>query len=580
MATAPSGNDIYRLPYIDSRTTSDKYSFRDYIIQFIGMIDTFHDFGSSDIKDKIQKLGGSFVGGLEYIETLSNQPDEIKKFKDIPINITQNTTRTIGQLLTYIKNNDFTLNSVNEKWFKTIFSDQRNSPFSFCIDYLKSNDMIHEYPVDLINSCIINDCEILLKALNVVNIQLINKKKILKYRNLIYYIVKNINTYYTSTLPNEPLEKLIKQLLELFIHIFNLLPNYYDIYNIFTCFSNNIIYNVTYPSSYIYDAGNIDFSNPTMYRWLLNNHNDVDPGNHLTHITTKNLDKIHDVIYFDTTHTDRKSDPIISSNIDLDINYSLILTINNENHYYTWGIKKDSDDQTKINFMFISDKLDPKDEKDANNNHINVVYKGSNSITDITREIIYNRLGHTYNDPILTGYKRLGDWYQALYASKYNLLLSTNDYWAEKYAILVGCPIISKYYNFYNGDHLDTELSVIYLQEKHLRPTDPTISSNIHNSNGDGEQLSFNVHKYYMNENLYIVDGTTPISLPLGIIPYIINKYLKYKLKYFKKKNPTLKINQEIENQRIKLMNDKTVNYDSLYQKYIKYKNKYKKLTI
>jgi hypothetical protein len=579
MATAPSGNDIYRLPYIDSRTTGDAYSFRDYIIQFIGMIDTFHDFGSSDIKEIIKSLGVSFVGGLEYIERFSNQQNLINNFKSIPINIIQTETETIGQLLTDIKNKNFRLNNVNEKWFKTIFSDQPNSPFSFCIDYLKSNRMILEYPVDNINFYIINDGEILLKALHA-DVRSINKKKILKYRNLIYYIVKNIRTYNPSA-PDQNLKYiLIKQLLELFIHIFNLSPAYYDIVGICEYFKKNRIYNLTYPSSYIYDAGKIDFSNPTMYRWLLNNHNDVDPGNHLTQSTTKYLDKIHDVIYFDTTHLDRKSDPIISSNIDLDINYSLILTINNENHYCTWGIKKDSDDQTKINFMFISDKLDPKDEKDANNNHINVVYKGSNSITDITREIIDKRLGNAYSDPILTGYKRLGDWYQALYASKYNLLLSTNDYWAEKYAILVGCPIISKYYNFYNGNNLDTELSVIYLQEKHLRPTDPTISSNIHNSNGDGEQLSFNVHKYYMNENLYIVDGTTPISLPLGIIPYIINKYLKYKLKYFKKKNPNLKINQNIENQRIKLMNDKTVNYDSLYQKYIKYKNKYKKLTI
>ena len=575
MASAPSGNDIYRLRCIDNRTPSDKYSFRDYIIQFIGMIDTFHDFGSSDIKDKIQKLGGSFVGGLEYIETLSNQQNLINKFKSIPINITQHKTETIGQLLTDIKNNEFTPNNVNEKWFKTIFSDQPNSPFSFCIDYLKNNRMIDEYTVDYINSYIINEGEILLKALHA-DVHSINKKKILKYRNLIYYIVNNIITYYPITRDQDRKDRLIKQLLELFIHIFNLSPAYYNIVEICTYFKEYKIYNLTYPSSYIYDAGKIDFSNPTMYRWLLNNHNDVDPGNHLSQLTTKDLDKIHDVIYFDTS--DRKSDPIISSNIDLDINYSLILTINNENHYYTWGIKKDSDDQTKINFMCKSNKLNPTDEKDTNAN-INVVYKGSNSITDIT-ELITNRLGNAYSDPILTGYKRLGDWYQALYASKYNLLLSTNDYWAEKYAILVGCPIISKYYNFYNGNNLDTELSVIYLQEKHLRPTDPTISSNIHNSNGDGEQLSFNVHKYYMNENLHIVNGTTPISLPLGIIPYIINKYLKYKLKYLKKKNPTLKINQEIENQRIKLMNDKTVNYDSLYQKYIKYKNKYIKLTI
>ena len=93
--------------------------------------------------------------------------------------------------------------------------------------------------------------------------------------------------------------------------------------------------------------------------------------------------------------------------------------------------------------------------------------------------------------------------------------------------------------------------------------------------------LKFNVNKFYNRGRAVQIEGKdTGVTIPPDIIPYIINKYLKYKMKYLKKKNPYLEINQNIENERKKLMNDKTVNYDSLYQKYIKYKNKYKKLTI
>ena len=170
--------------------------------------------------------------------------------------------------------------------------------------------------------------------------------------------------------------------------------------------------------------------------------------------------------------------------------------------------------------------------------------------------------------------------------SKYNLLLSTSDYWAEKYAILIRCPIISKYTNWYGGNHLDTELSVLFCQTMTPDINNNPLRKQILEYNDINKtfselkkELQFNVNKFYNRGSIDFISRDF-VTIPPEIIPYIINKYLKYKMKYLKKKNPYLEINQNIENERKKLMNDKTVNYDSLYQKYIKYKNKYKKLTI
>lgn len=56
---------------------------------------------------------------------------------------------------------------------------------------------------------------------------------------------------------------------------------------------------------------------------------------------------------------------------------------------------------------------------------------------------------------------------------------------------------------------------------------------------------------------------------------FIINKYLKYKLKYLKKKNPSGQFNKIIETEKYHLINSTNTDYSMIYRKYIKYKNKY-----
>jgi len=61
--------------------------------------------------------------------------------------------------------------------------------------------------------------------------------------------------------------------------------------------------------------------------------------------------------------------------------------------------------------------------------------------------------------------------------------------------------------------------------------------------------------------------------MPKSLV-FIINKYLKYKLKYLKKKNPHIEYYNIIETEREQLLNDEA-DYDTIYIKYIKYKKKY-----
>jgi hypothetical protein len=304
---------------------------------------------------------------------------------------------------------------------------------------------------------------------------------------------------------------------------------------------------------------------------------DIDSGqSHLTVDSIRHNDKLHETIYHDIDNT------IIGSDIDTEINYSLIIVDKKQIKKCTWGVNIDSKNN-KTELIFDSVDLP------GNNNQVIYSRQGNNSIDQIASELQLTQ--NTIQQIALVGYKRFGDWYQALYAARYNLLLSTSDYWAEKYAILISCPIISKYTNWYDGNHLDTELSVLFCQTQTmfpdlnnpLRERKQILEYNDENKTFSElkKALKFNVNKFYNRGRAVQIEGKdTGVTIPPDIIPYIINKYLKYKMKYLKKKNPYLEINQNIENERKKLMNDKTVNYDSLYQKYIKYKNKYKKLTI
>jgi hypothetical protein len=206
----------------------------------------------------------------------------------------------------------------------------------------------------------------------------------------------------------------------------------------------------------------MDFNTPTVYKWLLNRHSDIDSGkSHLTVDSIRHIDKLHETIYHDI-------DPntIIGSDIDTEINYSLIIVDKEKKQIKkcTWGVNIDSkNNKTELNFNSVV--LPGNNIQDTRSR------QGNNSIDQIASELhLYGRSISIIDQIALVGYKRFGDWYQALYAARYNLLLSTSDYWAEKYAILISCPIISKYTNWYDGNHLDTELSVLFCQTQTMFP--------------------------------------------------------------------------------------------------------------
>ena len=200
------------------------------------------------------------------------------------------------------------------------------------------------------------------------------------------------------------------------------------------------------------------------------------------------------------------------------------------------------------------------------------------------------------------GAKRAGDWLQCNQAKKYNILISTDDFWCQIYALLTQTPIIINNY-LYN---YDTENPTQLKEDNWFKYSG--------SKKGDGAVLSFN--SLYSNIHLDAFRHITssehndsyksgsassppllarsgsvrPLSHPVLELTKenffkVIKKYLKYKNKYLKTKTGKTIDNHEMDaitNHLFENVNESNIkqHIEQIKNKYLKYKNKYLKINI
>jgi hypothetical protein len=201
----------------------------------------------------------------------------------------------------------------------------------------------------------------------------------------------------------------------------------------------------------------------------------------------------------------------------------------------------------------------------------------------------------------LLGYKRFGDWNQISQIKKYYkngyFILRSDDWWCCVTAIFVGCPIIM--------DHTDIIGDIISDDNK----DDEDVLDDSNNEDSYDE-YDINNKTYIFNcnlmpdivsieDNIKLFSSTSQKkidqikSLPSKLIPvrnifkdagtynidpkefsFLLNKYLKYKMKYLKQKGIHINKIKEIINIEKEHLNN-NINYEVIKNKYLKYKNKY-----
>jgi hypothetical protein len=628
----------------------DNYDFctyENYVINFLSIIDSCHDFASElKLNQYLNIMLINIVKAMEYIESKSQSQDKknIDAFKEIRISTSDQKSITINDILEKIKASDFTKDSVNNPSFKKSFFD------NFILKH--SNDNLDL--LDSINNKIIRNGKILstflknifkgdfdekayddaitgVKAIQITDIDPIEKNKYIKYRNLSYYIMFILKS---------PDDERIVTLYEL-ISIFNLIYELRLELNDLDSFKSKIkvlienpnikklikeFDNITYPSSYIFDQGkNFPKYQNRLYNWLLFDKKNIDQGPGLTESSSVNFNKIHKTIMWDLNVSSSSRvgcypDYIVGSLLDKNISYSIYTKEDDGIIYeYNWLLNKDNKilcKKTNLRTKVVIETLQSDYKEDRKrgrddlddytdrkqhirpklNNKYYIISGGNddgddeaNAINEIVKLITSNPKSIIE----LTGFKRFGDWYQCLYSQKYNLLFSSEDFWANMFAIFIKAPIIIGYEDAISGLYTDYLFNIIKTPEDpsfktstdskiYIKPNDETRCKKAQEIK---DNLSSSDPKFMFSYDTHMKNGVVIVSKDIveiskSTIPFIINKYLKYKLKYIKKKSPHLEFTKVIENERKKLMNDKNVNYNSLYQKYIKYKNKYIKLTI
>ena len=183
------------------------------------------------------------------------------------------------------------------------------------------------------------------------------------------------------------------------------------------------------------------------------------------------------------------------------------------------------------------------------------------------------------------GFKRCGDWLQITQIKNMSkngyFVLKTGDFWCDLAAVFVGCPTIldDNLYNItyqpirsndYSTYTRDRDQIQIYKSIELKNSEDKWSGLELY----EGDECKDKDPKNICNE----VEKPIKYNLPKGYLSVLINKYLKYKSKYLKQKEPNNinKINSIIKSKRIELYNNiNNMNYDNIKQKYLKYKTKY-----
>jgi hypothetical protein len=314
----------------------------------------------------------------------------------------------------------------------------------------------------------------------------------------------------------------------------------------------------------MYDMGQSEKSETMLYNWLFFNKDNIDQGSGITASSFTTKDNSNTVIgrkIWQPGLTEKeKKKRIYGTKMIEDIE----IRLGNYNHIFKGShdifgdIKVETNNNTisKINSTIDGIPINFNEENEISN-ILNKLEKSNIPDTDIN-----NIIAHF-------GFKRFGDWFQsALIKKMYNdgyFTLETDDFWNKILAIFIGCTVIYTYTN----DKKDVIREEIY--NCNIKPERPLLN-NIYKLEDS------NLRPIDINLDLDIYTDTYTYQLPKGYLSVLINKYLKYKLKYLKQKKQLNinKINNIIKYKKIELYNNiDNINYQYIKQKYLKYKNKY-----
>ena len=303
--------------------------------------------------------------------------------------------------------------------------------------------------------------------------------------------------------------------------------------------------------------------------------------------------KLGNIYKYDITNNKISENIVSSSDINIsNYNIAFNFTLNNDiinNNYIDQGERfmctievNDSMVQEKYKIIFseeneiikIAEKMFNIKMTDKNSTQIIISKTIVDEMFDINQR--QGGLGNTFTDNIsldtiskivaYLGFRRFGNWFQISQIKYYYdnglFILQTDNFWCAMTAIFVGCPIIynDKLYNInVNPNRYLNNLKYINIKNNEI--------INI-------KDINKLPTKDYKKKD---INGKT-YNLPKGYLTVLINKYLKYKSKYLKQKEPIdiNKINNIIKSKKIELYNNmNNINYDNIKQKYLKYKTKY-----
>jgi hypothetical protein len=440
----------------------------------------------------------------------------------------------------------------------------------------------------------------------------ISENTIIRFRNLLYTLIELIKK---RTEPSDQAS---------FINLFTIFNNIFlkshppinsiDLYTMSHEILSYTIDNQTYPSSYIYDQGDSNKSLNTYSVFIHekqdaskskltynsatehhNQHSVMYNWRHLYGLKYNNNPVGGDIIYFNQfsfciDNHDGKKCLKCSYRIAADTLISVYFYDNSKNtieiflsHLYNLNIN------SQLGGVKTSERIQQKPEglrrvgvvrlprarnrasafkkrKVLNTSHLYDItelkeYLKKNPIDKEANKFIINSLAY--------GAKRAGDWIQCIQASRNNLLLETQDFYCQVFALAVGAPII-----------LDFEGSQ-KIYNANIRPAINLLTEN-------WEQFSKNDSDLIISRELPVDNVVLPFysqskdlnnsqifygNVPTQLFTSIIKKYLKYKNKYLKYKNGATH-NPITKEPKLDLLN-----YEQIKTKYLKYKKKYLKIT-
>jgi hypothetical protein len=431
-----------------------------FITIVLGLIDSLHDFY------KIKKIDDNEKNAIRFYLLIYLKHEINKWVWSNYGNISEKFYNEVNSICLYIENShiglyDWTINILNLKNIKSpflSFPNQSQCKNTFQITFTafleRNNEIRMNSMSNIVNNIKFNGIVEIFKHFDVLKSSYYDFRlydNILLYRNLIYNIIKNIKNYIKVDKTEQiRLLELIKRLLTYLDTLFNTKISALTI-DILEKFSSNpfhpfiklinLLDPSTYPSLYIYDQG--------IEHIYLTGHK----------------------LYIDKKTDEGTKQTFKSVN---DTSYERVLKFTEQimrgpNKHNIYGIEYNNTDECLFsNYKFIpasgaasgaasvaastvvlsSDKpqqllcyLDDKKGPAVNINSISAI---TNELLQLNESIKISLDTSKIFDTIgcLFGAKRTGDWLQCIQAKKYNILISTGDFWCQMYALLTQTPII------------------------------------------------------------------------------------------------------------------------------------------